>query len=117
MAAVVKALRDNNTCLRAKWYGWRDVWAVVGCETTTTSRQRLETQRRHALTQRTQQGFQRAEAGGHRHAPPTARTHGDDRDASSRCVVSLVQVLVQGARALTSKDGRREIFAARDMQM
>lgn len=54
--------------------------------------------------QATQQGFQRApkrEDTG-THARSHARTaHGDDRDASSRWLYAVVQ----GARALTSKDG------------
>lgn len=85
-------------------------WAVVGCETMTTSRQRLETLTTGDSTLAT--GFPEGRSGRTQARTPSC-AHGDDRDASSRCRVSLVQ----GARALTSKDGRREIFAARDMQM
>lgn len=53
------------------------VWAVVGCETMTTSRQRLET----LAIALSQQGFRRAEAGGHMRTemietpPPDASSH------------------------------------------
>jgi hypothetical protein len=75
----------------------------VVCETMTTSRQGS----RHTAIPwaGNATGFpEGTEAGGHTgmHARTHARTaHGDDRDASSRWLYSVVQ----GARALTSKDG------------
>jgi hypothetical protein len=62
------------------------------CETMTTSRQGSRHGGRYHAT-----GFPESRSG-----RTQARTaHGEDRDASSRCLYSVVQ----GARALTSKDG------------